>query len=125
MLGLVLCYVKSSALQLTLCPMFGLVPSSVQLFVDYGMEILFKVIKNKKDDKFNVKWPDEDGISEYNESLVHKIPNGRLLKGIFGVVDGVCLPCADSDDADLQNVYYEGYTSNVEVTNLFVFNFFG
>lgn len=35
------------------------------------------------------------------------------------------MPCAEYVDADLQNAYFEGYTPEVEVTNLFVFNFFG
>lgn len=59
-----------------------------------------------------------------NENLVRKIPNGRLMKGNFDVVNGDRLPCSDYDDADVQNAYYEGYTSNLVVTNLFVFNFF-
>ncbi len=33
--------------------------------------------------------------------------------------------CADYTDVDTQNAYYEGYTQNVEVTNLFVWNLFG
>ena len=34
------------------------------------------------------------------------------------------MPCADYTDQDLQNAYYEGYTQSVEVTNLFVWNFY-
>lgn len=33
--------------------------------------------------------------------------------------------CADYIDEDTQNAFYEGFTQNVEVTNLFVFNIFG
>lgn len=44
---------------------------------------------------------------------------------MFEVLDGGRLPCADHDDRDVQNLYYEGYTFNVQVTSLLVFNFFG
>lgn len=33
--------------------------------------------------------------------------------------------CAHYLYKDLHNAYYEGYTGNVDVTNLFVWNFFG
>ena len=35
------------------------------------------------------------------------------------------MPCAEYLDGDLQNAYFEGYTQKVEVTNLFVWNFYG
>lgn len=124
-LGLVLCYLKSSARQMSLCPMFGLVPSSLQIWVDYGMEVLSKVFKDKHNGHFNVEWPDESAMKASSDNLVKNRPNGRLLKGIFAVVDGGRLPCADYNDVNVQNAFYESYTCNVEVTNIFVFNFFG
>lgn len=124
-LGLTLHYLKSSARQIHLCPMFGLVPSSVQVWVDYGMEVLFRVVKKKSRKDFAVKWPTEVEMKDSSDNLTNNRPNGQLMRGIFGVVDGGRLPCADYDNSDLQNAYYEGYTGNVEVTNLLVFNFFG
>lgn len=35
------------------------------------------------------------------------------------------MPCAEFENVDLQNAYFEGYTEQVEVTNLFVWNFKG
>jgi len=35
------------------------------------------------------------------------------------------MPCADYIDTDLQNAFFEGFTQGVEVTNLFVWNFYG
>eukprot|EP00171_Calliarthron_tuberculosum_P005428 IDg5428t1 len=67
----------------------------------------------------------KNGNGASNQKLMANRPNGRLMKGIFAVVDGGRIPCADYVDADMQNAYYEGYTGNVEVTNLLVFNFFG
>lgn len=41
------------------------------------------------------------------------------------VLDGGRFPCSDYINCDIQNSYYEGYTTSVEVTNLFVYNFKG
>lgn len=121
-LELVLTYLKRSGRQLSLCPIFGLEPSSVQVWCDYGLEVLLKVLKDKNNDKFIVKWPDKEGLKESNYNLLHNRPFGPLLRGVFGVVDGGTLPCADDDDVEVQNSYYEGYTGNVEETNILVFN---
>jgi len=36
---------------------------------------------------------------------------GPLLKGVFCVTNGGRMPCADYTDADLQNAFFEGYTT--------------
>lgn len=124
-LGLVLCYLKSSCRQMALSPMFGLVLSSVQVWIDYGMEVLDKVLRDKSNIAARVSWPTEAEMKESSLALMKNRPNGRMMKGIFAVVDGGRVPCAHYTDCDMQNAYYEGYTGNVEVTNLLVFNFFG
>lgn len=55
------------------------------------------------------------------EQSKNRVQLGRL----FGVVDGGRFSCAYHTEGDMQNWYYEGYTTNVDVTNLFVFNFLG
>lgn len=59
------------------------------------------------------------------ESLENNRPNGSILRGVFVVVGGGRIPCAYYINLELQNAYSEGYTGSVEVTNLFVCNFFG
>jgi len=51
--------------------------------------------------------------------------NERFLKGFFGVTDGGRMPYANFTYPNLQNAYIEGFTQNVEIKNLFLFNFFG
>lgn len=63
--------------------MFGLKYSSIQGWVDYGMEVLIKVLKDKTNDQLNVKWPEEASMKASSGKLVHKRPNGRLMKGIL------------------------------------------
>lgn len=60
-----------------------------------------------------------------HELLKNNRPNGRLLYGVSAVVAGERMPYADYKDPDLPSYYYYGYTGNVEVINLLVWNFFG
>ena len=59
------------------------------------------------------------------DSLLMSRSDGYLLEGVFAICDRGRFPCADFTDLELQNAYLEGYTQKVEVTNLFVWNFYG
>lgn len=122
-LGLVLWCLKSSARRRQLCPIFGLVPTSVNVWFDYGLTVLYRTLKVMHDAR--ITWPTVEEMKESTQLLQENREFGHLLKGVFAVVDGGRMPCADYNDPDLQNAYYEGYTCSVEVTNLFVFNFMG
>lgn len=125
LLGMVLWYIKTSGTQYELCPNFGLVPSSVGVWLDYAMEVLIRTVKKRDRKDFEVRWPSPEEMHASAELLRRNRGNGFLLNGVFAVVDGGRMPCADYINRDLQNAYYEGYTQKVEVTNLFVWNFFG
>ncbi len=72
-----------------------------------------------------VKWPNETGMRSLAALFHHNRPNGRVLRGIFGISDEVRMPCANHSDLFWQNSYWEGFTQSHEVTNLFVWNFHG
>ena len=59
-----------------------------------------------------------------NELLRLNRKNGALLPQVFGVIEGGRMLRAEFSDKDLQNAYYAGYTGNVEVTYIFMFNFY-
>lgn len=125
LLGIALWYLKTSSNQYAMCPVFGFVPTSINVWLDYALEVLLQVVKKKDRQEFVVKWPSSDEMIQSNNLLKENRQNGRVLDGIFAVVDGGRIPCAEYTDKDLQNAYYEGYTQSVEVTNLFVWNFKG
>lgn len=124
-LGLALWYLKSSDRQYKQSIIFGLVPTSISVWIDYGLEVLMRIVKNKRHDALSIKWPSHTEMKESSELLKLNRENGQYLNNVFGVVDGGRMPCADYTDVDMQNAYYEGYTTNVEVTNLLVYNFKG
>ena len=47
--------------------MFGIVPSSVYVWVDYGLTVLMEVFKDKTVREFRVKWPGQEEMDDsYN-----------------------------------------------------------
>lgn len=62
-------------------------------------------------------------MRESAKRLKENRPNGLLLTNIFGALDGGRLPWADYVSPDVQNIYYEGYATSVELTTLLAFNF--
>ncbi|CDF40129.1 unnamed protein product [Chondrus crispus] len=90
--------------------------------MDYSLEVLLRVVKRKKE--FEIRWPTHDDQKASAAPLENNRINEPLLQGVFAVTDGGRMACADFTNANLQNAYFEGYTQAVEVTNLFVFNFF-
>ena len=125
LLGPALWYLKSRCTMYSLCPVFGLVPTTVSVWLDYALEVLLRVVNKRKHRDFEIRWPTVDEMKLSAELLWKSRPQWHLLRGVFGVVDGGRMPCAHYVDPELQNAFFEGFTQNEEVTNLLVFNFFG
>lgn len=70
----------------------------------------------------HVEWSSLDETKESATLLDRNLPNGQILKGCFGIVDGGEVPCSDYIDWDVQNEYYEGYVTLLDVVNLLVYN---
>lgn len=108
LLGMALWYLKSTGRQQSICPLFGLIPSSVNVWLDYGLQVLLYVVKRKSRTEFSVHGPTEAEMKASADNIKNNRPNGRLLKGVFAVlqllvVDSGRIPCADYLDPDLQN----------------------
>ena len=125
LLGLALWYVKTKHSLFHLCPIFGIVPSSVGVWLDYALEVLLHVVKKKRLPAFEIRWPTMDEMKASALLLRRHRQYVPLLEGVFAVTDGARMPCADYTNVDLQNAYFEGYTQEVQLTNLFVWKFFG
>ena len=125
LLGLALWYLKTRGTKYNLCPIFGIVPASITVWLDFSLEVLLNVVEKRSRAYFEIRWPTEEEMLASSLLLQHNREYGPLLKGVFAVTDGGRMPCADYTEPNLQNAYYEGFTQSVEVTNLFVWNFYG
>lgn len=117
-------YLKSPGRQYELCGMRGITLSSVNIWVYYGLSVMLKTPREKSVPEFRDAWPTVEEMDKSYELLRLNPENGALQPILFGVIDGGRIPCADYNYQDLKNAYYEGCTGNVEVTNIFAFNFF-
>ena len=125
LLAMSLWYLKTKGSTYMLCPIFGIVPASLSVWLDYSPEVLLRVVKKPSRADFEIRWPNEGEMRASSMLLQNNRTYGPYLKGVFAVPDGGRMPCADYTDTNLQNAYFEGFTQGVEVTNLFVWNFYG
>ncbi|KAA1074377.1 hypothetical protein PGT21_003196 [Puccinia graminis f. sp. tritici] len=85
---------------------FAVTPAACSRYLNCGMTHLLAVLKNHP--KAKICWPSkEQSIRPYSEAIQRKVP---LLTHCFGFVDGLNLPILVSDDDDIQNAYYNGWT---------------
>ena len=54
LIGIVLWYLKSQDAMYKLYPIFGLVPSSISVWLEYGMEVMSEVVKDKTQDYLRI-----------------------------------------------------------------------
>ena len=124
-LGLVLRYLKSRDSIYRLCPIFGIVPGTISVWLDYAMEVLFRVMQRTELPDIEIHWPTLQEMEVSTRLLQRNRQYGPLLKGVLAVMDGGCMPCPSYVQPDLQNAYWEGFTQAHEVSNLFMWNFSG
>ena len=109
-------YVKTKGTLFSLCPVFGIVPSSIGVWMDYSLEVLLHVVKRKNRKDFEIRRPSVEEMEASSALLEQNRVHGLFLRGVFAITDGGRMPCAEYTDLDLQNAYFEGFTQNVEVT---------
>ena len=108
-----------------LSPTFGVVPSTIYVWLDYGIHVIHATVTDASNNAFEIRWPSHSEMAESANLLTKNRRNGPALKGVFGVLDGVRMPCSVYIDEDIQKAFFEGYTQSVEVTNPFVWDFKG
>jgi len=110
----VLHYLNSPCRQKTLCLIFGAPPAVISKYLSEGMAQLSVALS--KCHEARIKWPKSNEEYDHLCGLMTKRePN---IHDVFGVVDGLSLPKKSPKDADVQNAYYNGWSSGVRVSNV-------
>ena len=91
LIGLVLWYLKTKDFIYRMCPIFGLVPSTVSIWLKHALAVLYKVVSSRLFD-CQFKWSSPEEIHSSASLLERNRSNGHLLTGIFGVMDGGRMP---------------------------------
>lgn len=106
-----------------LCSEFGIVPSTVQVYFDYGLKILMRTVRDLFSSFLNLRWPIYPKNKESANLFETNRKNREILMGIFAVNDGARMPCAKIVNTNIRNPYFEIFTQDTKVTNLLVWNF--
>ncbi|CAA7259158.1 unnamed protein product [Cyclocybe aegerita] len=120
-LGLVLHYLSSTMLDVSLQQIFALIPATVVRYLDFSLDILLEVLRRMPDAR--IKWPKGGPgggqFQEYNDLIIVRHP--RLI-GAFAAIDGLNLPVQTSEDEDIENATYNGWLSEHFVSSVLVFS---
>ncbi|CAA7270632.1 unnamed protein product [Cyclocybe aegerita] len=120
-LGLVLHYLSSTMLDISLQQIFALIPATVVRYLDFSLDILLEVLRRMPDAR--IKWPKGGPgggqFQEYNDLIIVRHP--RLI-GAFAAIDGLNLPVQTSEDEDIENATYNGWLSEHFVSSVLVFS---
>ena len=108
LLGLVLWFLKGKECMYRLCPIFGVVPSTLSTWLNYSLEVLLRVVHNESNTQFAIKWPSLSEMESAAQLLSRSRQNGHLLRGVFAVMDGCRMLCVAYGDPYVQNAYWEG-----------------
>ncbi|XP_006458839.1 hypothetical protein AGABI2DRAFT_40932, partial [Agaricus bisporus var. bisporus H97] len=115
-LGLLLHYLSSSMLEVSLCEIFALIPVTVHRYIAFGLPLLLKTLRDMP--QARVCWPTGLEFQEQNALVVTRHPR---LTGAFGTMDGLNLPIQVSGDENIENATYNGWLHAHFVSSVFAF----
>lgn len=117
-LGLVLHYLNSTMLEITLQQVFALIPATTSRYITFGLQILLKTLRKMPDAA--IRWPQEDEEFQNDSELI--VARHPRLEGAFASIDGLNLPTQTSQDPDIENATYNGWLSEHYISSVIVFS---
>ncbi|KAL0056665.1 hypothetical protein AAF712_016730 [Marasmius tenuissimus] len=117
-LGLVLHYLCSSMLEIHLQQIFAVVPSVLNRYLDFSLDILLRVLRNTDDARITLPRTEEE--FELDSLAIQK--RHPMLVGAFGSINGLSLPVQVSEDVEIENATYNGWKTEHRVNNILVFS---
>ena len=118
-LGLVLVWTRTKGSYFPLCMMFGIMQSTCSVFLRFGRRILCHVLSKETDSQ--VKLPtNEVVLNEFCTAVARRHPTLGEENVCFAC-DGLKLLLEQAGDTTIQNMFYNGWTHNHYITNVFGF----
>ena len=115
-LGLYLAWTRTRGAVHNLSLMFGITGSAVSTYLRYARRLLIHVLKGE--DSAVVRIPNEEEISTYKAAVGSRHP---MLNDVWLAMDGLKLYIEQSPNGSIQSRFYNGWTHDHYVTNLFGF----
>ena len=117
-LGLVLHYLGSAMLKVSLQQIFALTPSTLNRYLQFAENVLYKTLLQIEEARITMPASQAE-LESLSQLIKQRHP---LLDGAFGSIDGLSLCTQVSDDPEIENTTYNGWKSNHCVNNVFVFS---
>ena len=117
-LGLVLHYLGSAMLEVSLQQIFALTPSTLNRYLQFAEKALYETLQQLEEARISM--PTSQAELEGLSQLVQQ--RHPLLDGAFGSIDGLSLCTQVSDDPEIENATYNGWKSSHCINNVFVFS---
>jgi hypothetical protein len=116
-LGLALTWTRTQGSYAVLQVIFGLTPGQLSLWLRFSRRLLVKVLKD--DPLAKVTIPTDLEIRDFEVAIASKYP---ALTNCWGAMDGLKLRLERAGDQRIQNMFYNGWTHDHYVSNLFLFS---
>jgi DDE superfamily endonuclease len=120
-LGLVLAWTRTRGSNMVLQLIFGLTASVLSIWIRFGRRLLVQILKNHPDAR--VEMPNEAEIVSFQKVINDKY---QSLTNVWGAMDGLKLLLQQAGKQegrpDVQNYFYNGWTHDHYVSNLFLFS---
>jgi hypothetical protein len=109
-------WTRTTAQDFVLGSYFGLVCSSVSVWPRFGKRLLLEVLRQREDSV--IKLPSPEKVEQYKQSISQQYPSLENV-ALFG--DGLKILLQRAGDDIVQNRFYNGWTHDHYVSNVFVF----
>ena len=116
-LGLVLAWTRTRGSSMVLQIIFGMTATPLCMWLRFGRRILVKVLKDHPGAR--VEMPNAEEIDSFKLAISSKYPS---LTNVWGAMDGLKLLLQQAGSDDVQNNFYNGWTHDHYVSNLFLFS---
>lgn len=116
-LGLLLHFLNSAVPEDALQQIFALVPSVCSRYLRFSLNLLHHALLTIPE--ASISWPKSE--AEFSTLAQNIAARHSMLQKAFGFVDGLNLPVETSGNVDMENAYYNGWTSGHYVSNVLAF----
>ena len=93
-----------------MCRIFGIVPSTLQVWLDYAIEVLIHIVRSSAKKDFEIRWPNVDEMKASSALLQTNRVHGPLLQGIFAITDRDRMPFLAYTNPDEENAFCKEFT---------------
>lgn len=115
-LGLFLMWCCSRMKIKELCLLFGCVPSSAHRYLKKMLARAAPILR--KYPHAQVKFPDIPEMARLADLVAHREP---LVRNVVSFIDGCSIKIECTSEPNIQNAYYDGFTCDTCVNNVFLF----